>query len=91
MSWQVDEFRRLGDHPFLYENVRFLSFLSVIGQWMVVEIYKEVIILNIVSLPCLYVWKIQWIQPTTDGNFCLWFVESTDVETLNKEGQLYIY
>ena len=50
MSWQVDEFRRLGDHPFLYENVRFLSFLSVIGQWMVVEIYKEMIILNIVSL-----------------------------------------
>lgn len=53
MSWQVDEFRRLGDHPFLFENVRFFEFLSVIGQWMVVEIYKEVIILNTVSLLCL--------------------------------------
>lgn len=53
MSWQVDEFTRLDDHPFLYDNVRFFEFLSVIGQWMVVEIYKEVIVFNIVSLPYL--------------------------------------
>lgn len=53
MSWQIDEFRRLDDHPFLYDNVGFFEFLSVIGQWVVVEIYEEVIILNIVSLPYL--------------------------------------